>query len=359
MSIFSKDKTDYKVLYQESVLKMNGLIQDMSNKLYNAKFNPMKTVPFKAKAYTDMLSAKDRMMCVSRYEWRLPIDLRSQQLEAMLYEFHSLVMFEDWDRDGVLTFSRFSRQGSLNPYGQLDKIQPIDFSGHAYGPVLSVINSKNASPKPGERVGVIVYDYTPWLPGDAAMPRAKLNLDTTINDQVNVYEQMINNIYLSVKKALALCDSDEQKNVVMEQATRMFDPSTPIVAISSNSKIGGVNQPVQMFNFANNFDTQNYCQTIEYYDKVRRGFDGIPAPDAFEKKERMITSEAENNGVDTDVVLQDGLRNRKDAIELFKKYATRPENKDISVEISDVLKPKKEEIPDDNNTDVQDERDIR
>ena len=43
MSIFSKDKTDYKVLYQESVLKMNGLIQDMSNKLYNAKFNPMKT----------------------------------------------------------------------------------------------------------------------------------------------------------------------------------------------------------------------------------------------------------------------------------------------------------------------------
>ena len=62
MSIFSKDKTDYKMLYQESVLKMNGLIQDMSNKLYNAKFNPMKTVPFKAKAYTDMLSAKDRMM---------------------------------------------------------------------------------------------------------------------------------------------------------------------------------------------------------------------------------------------------------------------------------------------------------
>ena len=342
----------YKQLYLQTQVN-NKMLLDMINN----GFNPLMQVPFKREAYKNMLVSKDRILCTSRYIWSLPINLKSTELEGLLYQYGSLCMFED-DK-GKLTFSRYAKQGELNPYGQLDMIQPIDFSGHPYGSQYSVINSDNMEPAEGSRVAVIMYDYTPWLPGsDGIIPRAQINLESTIGDQIEVYNQLLCNIYLSVKKALALCDTEDQKNTVMQQARRLFDPNCPLVAVSSQVK-NGIGQPVQMFNFNNTFDTQNYCQTIEFYDKVRRGFDGIPAPDVFEKKERMITSEAENSGVDTDVVLQDGLKQRQDSIELFKKYAKNPENKNISVEISEALKPKKAEPSqegdkEDGNDDKQD-----
>lgn len=328
-----------KQLYQKTQVELQNL-KDFVN---SYGFNPITMIPFKAKSYTSMLGAKDRILCSSRYDWKLPINLRSQQLESMFYDFFSLCVFEDWEHgNGELTFARYTRVGKLNKYGELEYIQPIDFSGKVYGKKRCVLNS-TTEPKEGELYAVIVNDYTPSLVGeDVGIPRAKLNLDTTINDQVQVYSQLMTNITLSVKKALALCENEDQVQQVMQQARKLLDPSIPLVAVSSTAKTS-VGQPLQMYNFGNNFDTQNYCQTIEFYDKVRRGFDGIPAPDVFEKKERMITSEAENNGVDTDVVLQDGLNNRKDAIELFKKYVLKSENKNISVEISEALKPKQEE----------------
>lgn len=336
-----------KQLYQKTQVEL----QNLKDFIRNYGFNPVTMIPFKAKSYTEMLSSKDRLMCASRYDWKLPINLRSQQLEAMFYQFFSLCVFEDWEHgDGEITFARYTRIGDLNKYGELQYIQPIDFSGKVYGKRKCVLNA-TAQPKENEGVAVIINDYTPTLIGeDIGVPRAKLNLDTTINDQVQVYSQLMTNITLSVKKALALCESEEQVNVVMQQAKQLLNPTIPLVAVSSQAK-SAMGQPVQMFNFGNNFDTQNYCQTIEFYDKVRRGFDGVPAPDVFEKKERMITTEAENNGVDTDLVLQDGYKNRKDSIELFKKYAINPKNKEVSVEISEALKPKEvkqDELPNDN-----------
>lgn len=320
--------------------------------------NPLTLIPVQRAAYTNMLSTKDRITCSARYEWDIPINLTSQQLESMFYSFFSLVMFEDWTRDGILTFSRYSKLGKLNPYGELDTIQPIDLAGKKYGPVISVINSNNTEPKEGQVVGVIINDYTPWLASDTgALPRANINSDTTIHDQVEVYNQLMTNIMMSVKKALALCESEDQKEVVMREAMSLLDPTVPLVAVSKELKTS-MGQGVEMFNFGNTFDTQNYCQTIDFYDKVRRGFNGIPAPDTFEKKERMITSEAENSGVDTDLVLQDGLNNRRKAVELFTRYALNPTNKNIRVDISEALKPKKQ-APQGGNKDGNNNADIQ
>lgn len=328
-----------KQLYQKSLIE----IQQLKDYINQYGFNPIVQIPFKAKSYTEMLSSKDRMICCSRYKWGLPINLRSQQLESLLYQYFSICAFEDWEHgNGEITFSRYTRVGELNKYGELQYIQPIDFAGNVYGKRRCVLNSTTKL-KEGELYAVIINDYTPSLIGeDIGIPRAKINLDTTINDQVVVYSQLMTNITLSVKKALALCENEDQVNQVMQQARKLLDPSVPLVAVSNTAK-GSTGQPLQMYNFGNNFDTQNYCQTIEFYDKVRRSFDGVPCPDIFEKKERMITSEAENNGVDTDIVLLDGLMNRQDSIELFKKHCLNPENKNVSVELSDVLKSKQEE----------------
>lgn len=336
----------YKQLYQESMLQMQGLV----DKINSGYFNPVKIQSLNKIAYTTMLQSKDLMMCANRYVWDgIPTNITSQQIEALLYQYGSLCMFEN-DK-GEIIFSRYTMIGQLNPYGLMDKIQPIDFSGKAYDRVRSVIHSSSQNPlKQGEPFAVIVNDYTTLTQLTDEISRAHINSETTIKDQVEVYSQLMNNIILSIKKALALCENEDQKEIVSQQVQELLDPDKTIVAVSG-SRGKAVSTPIQMFNFGNNFDCQNYCQTIEFYDKVRRGFDGIPAPDTFEKKERMITSEAENNGVDTNIVLLDGYLQRFNALELFKKYCKNEENKSISVRIQDELNPQKKEEEEGGNED--------
>lgn len=339
----------YKQLYQKSMLEIAGLI----DKFNNGEFNPSFVPSFDSKMYTTMLHSKDRMQCVNRYIFEgLEKNLTSQKLETLIYDFFSLALFED--TDGKAVFYKFTRIGDLTPYGELDKIQPIDFSGKAYGPVRSVISANNQRPlAPGEPFAVIMCDYTPPSFIDQALPRSAINLATTIKDQVTVYNQLHTNIILSVKKALALCDNEDQKNVMLGQVLDMLDPAKPIALMSAskNSKGKEIDDQVQFVNFNNTFDTQNYCQTIDYYDKIRRGFNGIPSPDTFEKKERKITAEAENTMAHSKLVLFDGLMQRKIALELFNKFAKFKHN--MSVRINDKMfddndnedKPKQELNP--------------
>ena len=338
---------NYKQLYQKSMLINAGLIEQLNDK----SFNPNASLSFDAEAYTTMLQSKDLVLCANRYVWKgLPINLTSQQLEAMLYQWGTLCMFEN-DK-GELVFSRYAAIGDLNPYGLLDKIQPIDMAGNAYDAVRSVIHSANqAQLQEGDKVCIIINDYTTFTQMTNEASRYAINKATTIHDQVLVHSQLMTNIFLSVKKAMALCESEEQKNIVMQQVHALLDPSKPVVAISSSrGKNGkGLDTPIEMFNFNNTFDTQNYCQTIDYYDKLRRSFNGIPAPDTFEKKERKITAEAEDTSTHTNLVLLDGLLQRQNAIRLFTKYCNNKDNKNITCNLQDMLIPEVEN-DDDNET---------
>lgn len=343
----------YKQLYQKSMLEIAGLI----DRFNNGEFNPAVVSSFDSKAYTDMLHSKDRMQCVNRYVWsNLEKNLTTQQLETLYYEFFGLCLFED--DDGSAVFYRFTRIGDLTTYGWLSKIQPIDFSGKAYGPIRSVLTADNIDKIPaGEKVAVIICDYTPHSFIDFATPRSALNLATTIKDQVTVYNQLHTNIILSVKKALALCDNEEQKNVMLAQVLDMLDPAKPIALMSAskNSKGKEIDDQVQFVNFNNTFDTQNYCQTIDYYDKIRRGFNGIPSPDTFEKKERKITAEAENTMAHSKLVLYDGLMQRKLGLELFNKY-TLNRHARMSVRINDEMFDDTQETSNIDKTDTQSRR---
>ena len=345
----------YKQLYQQSMLVNQGLIDT----IYDNSFNPNVKMSFDRQAYTNMLTAKDLVLCANRYVWKgLPINLTSQQLESMLYQWGSLAMFEN-DK-GELVFSRYTQEGDLNPYGLLDKIQPIDMAGKAYDVVRAVIHSANqAELKEGDKVCIIVNDYTSFTQITDELSRFAINSATTIKDQVTVHSQLMTNIFVSVKKALALCETEEQKNIVTQQVNAMLDPSKIIVPVSVTRVKGGkgLESPIELFNFNNTFDTQNYCQTIDYYDKLRRSFNGIPSPDTFEKKERKITAEAEDTSTHTNLVLLDGLLQRQNAIRLFTKYCKNENNKNITCNLQEMLIPQFEndnnnEIGDDSNKEV-------
>lgn len=340
----------YKQLYAQSMLTNAGLVDVINSMREQNAFNPNIDANFNVKAYTSMLTAKDLILCANRYVWEgLPINLTSQQLEAMFYQWGSLCMFEN-DK-GEVVFSRYTQVGELNPYGLLDNIQPIDLAGKAYDVARAVIHSNQQQElKEGDKFAIIINDYTTLTQLPDELSRYSINSATTIKDQVTVYSQLLTNIIVSVKKALALCESEEQKNVISKQIGEMLDPNKVIVPVSATRKKDGkgFEMPIELFNFANNFDTQNYCQTIDYYDKVRRSFNGIPAPDTFEKKERKITSEAEDTNTHTNLVLIDGLLQRQNGIRLFTKYCKNPNNKNIVCNLQNELRQNFKENADTN-----------
>lgn len=327
----------YKSLYLKSQLEIAGLIDKFNN------FNPVHTVDFNKKAYATMLQTKDRILCANRIKWNLPdyMTLTSLQLESLFYDNYALIMFENKEKDNELVFARFSEIGKLSEYGILEDVIPIDFAGKTYPKMQGVLVGTDLSKiDPTKPWGVVIFDYTNVTQLQDAMPRGAINLETTINSQVEVYTQMHNNIVLSIKKAIAICDNEDQKSVMTEQLNNLLATDSPINAVCKQKGTKGKalnDLPVEMFNFDNNFDTQNYTQTIDFYDKVRRSFNGIPAPDTFEKKERKITAESENVVVHTNMVLYDAYMNRKYSVELFKKLAQKPENKNITVEYGDIL----------------------
>ena len=334
---------NYKKLYKYTLHEYNQVLEQISDGYFNPKFKPS----FDHTAYTAMLASKDRVQCVNRLIWKnLEMNLTSQDLETMFYDFGSLALFEN--SKGEAQFSRFTMIGELNPYGKLSKIQPIDFGGKAYDVVRSVISSNDMTPlQAGEPFAIIINDYTTFSFLTNELSRGQINLATTIKDQVTVYNQLHTNILCSVKKALALCENEDQKNVILKQTMELLDPSKIIAVLTANekSRVNKLDEQVQFVNFDNTFDTQNYCQTIDYYDKIRRGFNGIPSPDTFEKKERKITAESENSLAHIKLVLFDALRQRQNALDLFNKYTLNRHRMTVEInkEMFDDEKEEKEE----------------
>lgn len=331
-----KKFNELKQLYQQNMLTLQGLLDQRTN--------PIEVISPRRKAYTTMLSSKDRMLCSNRYVWEnLPINLTSQQLESMFYSWGSLCFFEK--ENSELCISRYAKIGQLTDYGTLDKIQPITFAGKTYDIERTVLTGPYDPPlEDTSKVAVVIFDYTGPTQAEVELSRNNISLTTTIADQTEVYMQLYNNIRLSIKKALALCENEEQKDVIAKQVARILNSNEPIVPIAlKNNQTKALKDILEMFNFDKTFDTTNYCQTIDYYDKIRLKFNGIPSADTFEKKERLITSEQDDQNAHTNLVLYDGLEQRKNGLALMKRYFKNPAIQRIEVRLHDCLKEKQQE----------------
>lgn len=337
----------WKKAYQASQLANAGLIQEI-NAIRQQLTNPVIACGTVKTEYTQYLQTLDIIECANRFIWDgLPINLTSQQLEALLYQWGSLCMFED--ERGSLCFAPYATTGRLNEYGLLDEITPITLDGKTHMTKRSVLFRGDPKPAEYEPVAVIVNDYTALTMVSTIVARAVL-ANATITPQVEAHIQLMCAISVSAKKALALCETEAQKDIIQRQLQALLDPTQPIVAVSSqrNSK-GGLELPVEMFALGVNLAIQEYTNAIDYYQRTRRHGNGVPAPDTYTKKERLITSETEDANTGTNIILDDGLRQRQEAIKLFTEYAKNPKNKNITCNINPILKPKeKEERADDN-----------
>ena len=129
--------------------------------------------------------------------------------------------------------------------------------------------------------------------------------------------------------------SEEQAKVYIEQAKSFLDPDMPIIAISQKD----LSDRINVTDLGAKIDIDSFTRAISFYNKIRRNFNGVPAPDTFEKKERMLTPELENVGKGADMVLYDCYMQRFvscDYINTCFNYA-------ISVRINDELSNKEKE----------------
>lgn len=278
--------------------------------------------------YNMVLTAADIVQATNCIITDIPeLKLPSNRLEMLWYTYGSLCFYNEGD--GVKVAS-YTKTGQLNGLGDLTEIYPIDFSGKTYDKAKQVVYDDTAVFNPA----VIINDYTgTYLEGNI-IPRSMLN-SVSIHDQSTVYHKMIAAVKLTAKKAIALIDNETQKDVVTKTISQFFEDDNPIAALVGKN----LNEIVKMFNLDTKLDLEGYLRAIESYERLRANFNGIRTRSMLDKKERLITSEAENDNAITEVYLYDRLLNRQIGIELMKKHAIIKEG---SAKINPKLLPPKQ-----------------
>lgn len=293
---------------------------DDSKRLYERNtipdLNPEFKPTFDSIRYKNMLIIADRIQCVNRIKLKgLPSAFTSQDVEGMLYDKGAICAFEDVDK--TLIFSSFTLRGKIMKKGKLYKIQPIGLDGKVYGAKKRVY-TPDCGFEFDSDCCIIIKDYSTCIMNDTLIPRAEINMHTTIADEVKVYRQLVYNIIMSIKKIIVSGVSEEQSKVIEQNAKKLFDPSQPILTFSGKD-ITDFTSKYGVTQFADKLDVDTFTRAISFYNKTRRNFNGVPAPDTFEKKERMITPEMEDVGKGTNLILYDAYMQRKIAFDWINK----------------------------------------
>lgn len=297
-------------------------------KHYMSQFNPKQSVNFSEEMYRLLLMSSDRIQCCNRYEWDyLPSAFTSHDIESMLYSWGSICCFLD---DDELIFSPYSLTGDLDKKGNLTKIQPITLDGKAYG-------AKKRCYTDGMRYEyvpdccVLINDYTGCIQNNKIVSRETLNRTTTIEDEVKSYKILLYNIMMSIKKMIISCDNEEMVKTTIKQASVLLDPTQPIVALTKGNSLS---DKLEITQFVDKVEVDDLTRAIDFYNKIRRMNNGVPAPDTFEKKERMISDEVKNAGTYSNLILFDGLKQRKVSCD----YINLCFNENIAVEYNPIFK---------------------
>lgn len=312
---------NYKQLYLKS---------QVENQRLKNGLNPVDIPSCNQKMYTRLLSIRDLCMCVNRYKWNVKTNLTSENIETYLYQLQSLLLWED--KNGNIRITNYARQGDLNSNGIMEDLIPIDFGGKSYEKVKNVLSDNI---KKGDRFGVVIYDFS-TLVGNGDVSRQTMNLNTTIKDQVQTYTQLVNDTLVLGAKAIALCDNEEQAEVIKNEVENLINPSNLVIPITKGKNKKGILDELELLNLNVKSNAQDLVAVINFYDKQRRVFNGVASPDTFEKKERLVSDEVDETNTHTNLILINGYYTRKFACDMFNKFSNF--GNVVSVDIAPYLK---------------------
>lgn len=294
---------------QANVEAMAKQIIALSNIKFNA--NSAKTVGID---FSNAMEDLDLQQACNRYRWgRLPDNLQSWQIEEMLYYQSVLTGFF---KGGVMYILPFSARDGVNVVGSPNAVLPVtfngalagDFSDAGFGKLL-VANDGSINPN---AQCALLYDKIPRNTNGGAMSRWQINksLREAQADILGRIEQNLQNIS---QKVVFYVDSEAQQRQMESDLDQAFGSDKPYVIVvrgttGIDDRKDGQAQTLQG-NIQN--ETQALFEAYQSFNSIRCGLLGIQNGGAFEKKERKITAEADDQAEQTNLVADGGLYMRK------------------------------------------------
>ena len=264
----------------------------------------------------------DEQEAVNRYQWfNLPSGIDGQLLERIIYYRGQAAFFYLKDMDQFY-FLPYALDGGIDPYGRFESITPLPFlggtteekdgkikawiQGLSYTPVYSIEEVFiNPSKYKVDDFCIILKDYTPQE-SESIIPR-KILQERIIDLMAEAFPMARTNLIAnSGVQGLRVQEEDTKKqvqdmNILVKRASLNGDPYAAVFGPTEFQQLtGGASGKVQ--------DFLMYMQSLDNY---RRSCYGLKSGGVFEKKAHELQSEAMVNQSNTDLIYNDGLKNRQ------------------------------------------------
>lgn len=276
-------------------------------KLETMKFNNCQ-ISLLGAEFLPTLKDLDAQQNINKYVWKgLPDYLPSWLIENMIYNRGSLCGYIS---GGVLYILPYAQSKGVDIYGLPKAVTPISYNGERtggerQGEPLKVISGGNIT---GAKA-VLLYDRMPtWSTNAPPKARALLN-DEIVKYQADLLARVRNNIQNADKKQVFYVDSEPQKRQMEQDLVDAYGTEYPFVVLVKDTTNDGRANGALQSDIA--IVTQALFETWQSLNSIRCMASGIANGGAFEKKERQIYGELQGDNVQTDIVLDAGLKMRR------------------------------------------------
>lgn len=320
------------------------------------------------------LTLTDAIQAKNRYKWgKLPVGLRGMLLERVFYHRGQGMWWYDetLDQHFFLPYALTSEgENSIDFYGQYQLVKPYPFNGKAESnkksdgkrttqeiylgsitrvPVYDIDELEAYIAKHGEEwcrthLCVIGRDYTN-MTSEWNEPRANLQ-QVFIESQAEILPMMRTAILKAcMPKLVKVADEGVYDSVIaelqsVEDSILAGKTMIPVTSFQDLQELEDKSSPAIV---------ETMLRVWESYDNIRKSNLGICNDGAFKKASQILQDEQDENKVRTDMILEDGLTNRKDLAEMVNRLF----GLSVTVEMSDSMN-KDKEVEEDGRPDDKD-----
>lgn len=262
----------------------------------------------------------DRQDSINRYVWyNLPSGIDGELLERMLYYKGQLCFFY-MKESGDFYILPYTLNGTINMYGRFNSISPVPFNGTNFDnegeqkpwisglvkkPVYEIQDILELEEEDLYNSCVLLHDYSKGI-SETILPRFLINQPLIKLEAECIPLMRTSMIVNTGVSGMKVNNQDEYQNVAyandsFESAALNGERYVPIV--------GSVD--FQNLDTRGQNTIQEYAQTMQTLDNLRLSTLGLTNGGIFQKQGTILQSESDNATVNTQLILQEGLKIRQ------------------------------------------------
>lgn len=300
--------------------------------LIAAGFDPKTGMPLKAYGF-DKVDSKnilseiillmqniDRQDSINRYVWyNLPSGIDGELIERMLYYKGQLCFFY-MKETGDFYILPYTLNGTINMYGRFNNVSPIPFNGTSFDnegeekhwisglvkkPVYEIKDILELTEDDINECCVLLHDYSKGI-SETILPRFILNQPLIKLESECIPLMRTSMIANTGVSGMKVNNQDEYQNVAyaneaFEKAALNGERYVPIVGTIDFQNLDTRGQNT----------IQEYAQAMQTIDNLRLSTLGLTNGGIFQKQGTILQSESDNATVNTQLILQEGLKIRQ------------------------------------------------